>query len=151
VKKIVIAGLVLLTSVAAAQARVEWRGTGKIVKLTQACIDDGWAKKIKGNLRFRPSGLSDNGDRSGFSTILSYNAFGVRLTGKFDGKLRKVDAYGISAGGWGPVKKAKFRFASIKPSTYNENTKKLKVVAEFTEYGGTPGCTMQWKGTLKKH
>jgi|GEM_PF-1752514 len=142
--------LILLCAVAVADARVEWRGKGKSISMSQTCRDVGWPKKVKGNIRFRPSDISDNGDYSRLATHLDYVAYGLKRKGRFDDKLRHVEAHGVSASGWGPVAGAKFRFVSIKPSSFTDRTKKIKVVAEFTNYAGDAGCTMKWKGTLER-
>lgn len=149
-KKSAIAAMVLLLSVAAAEARTEWRGPGKLIDINQTCIDVGWTKGAKANLRFRPSGMSDNGNRSQFATHLAYFAFGASRDGRFSGALRGVQAFGVAAGGYGPVPGTKFRFVSFSPANFTETTPKITVVAEFTNYGGDIGCTARWRGTLKR-
>ena len=149
-KSRIVAALVFATSIATAQARTEWQGTGKIKDLNQVCLDVGWRKGSDVNLRYRPSGMSDNGKLSGFSVFYPYHAYGVTAKGRFTGALRKVRALGIAAGGYGPDKGTRFRFVSIKPSNYDETTNTLSVTAEFINYGGDKGCTMRLKGKLKK-
>ena len=146
----IIAALLLISTAATAEAYVDWRGPGTLVKLNKVCKDAGWAKDMKAKLRFRPSDISDNGTRSGFSTFFSTYAYGVRMEGRFSDTLSPVVAYGISAGGYGPIPDAEFRFASVDPSNYKKKTKKIKVVSEFTNYGGDIGCTLRFKGKLKR-
>ncbi len=149
-RKFVIAALVLASSVVAAEARTEWRGAGRLVALNQTCIDVGWTKGAKANLRFRPSGISDNGNMSQFATHLPYFAFGVRRTGRFGSALRGVQAFGVAAGGYGPIRGARFRFVSISPADFTADTPAITVVAEFTNYGGDAGCTLRWKGRIRR-
>ena len=80
-KRTALALMVLVASVVAAEARTEWRGTGKIAQMNQTCVDVGWTQNTKAKLRFRPYGISDNGNESQFATHLTYFAFGVRRPG----------------------------------------------------------------------
>ena len=149
-KRTVIAALALVLSASVAQAYTEWRGSGRIVGLSQTCLDVGWKLGVKGNLRFRPANVGDNVNWSAFSTLIPYFAWGVGANGAFKSNFRRVKAFGVGPGGYGPVPGAKFRLISVSPSNFTADTKTIKVVAEFTNYATDVGCTARWKGKLNK-
>lgn len=142
------AAAVLLASVATASATtVEWRGVAVVTATTAACGTD----YSVGNaipMRYRPSGLLDNGSYTRFAFHQTFYAQSYPISGRFPLKtFAAVDAGGVGSG-WGSfATKANFKMMSIVPATYTEKTPSLAFVGVIQNFGDLAGCTVAFRAS----
>lgn len=142
-------GLVALSVLPAAAANVEWRGAAILTAVTGCGTDYAVGNAIP--MRYRASGLGDNGANSKFAVHQTFYAQSFVVTGRFPATATTVNAGGLGAG-WGSfVVPAKVKMISISPTGYGATTPALTLVGEIQNFGEIAGCTVAFRaaGALK--
>lgn len=138
-------GLLALSVLPAAAANVEWRGAAILTAVTGCGTDYAVGNAIP--IRYRPSGLGDNGANSKFAFHQTFYAQSFVVTGRFPATLTTVNAGGTGAG-WGSFAvAAKFKMTSITPSSYTAATPSLAFVGEIQNFEDVAGCNVSFRAS----
>ena len=143
------AGLAALSTLPAAAANVEWRGAAVLTAVTGCGVDFAVGNTLP--MRFRPSGLGDNGPNSKFALHQTFYSQAYIVSGRFPAALTTVNGGGLGAGYGAFAVAPKFKMTSVSPSTLAATTPSVAMVGEIQNFGDISGCkvTFRASGALK--
>lgn len=143
------AGLAALSTLPAAAANIEWRGAAILTAVTGCGTDYAVGNSIP--MRFRPSGLADNGSSSKFALHQTFFAQTYIVSGRFPAALTTVNGGALGAGYGTFAVAPKFKMTSVTPSTLAATTPSVAMVGEIQNFGDISGCkvTFRASGALK--
>ncbi len=139
----------VMTTSASAQL-VEWRGIAYVTNFTSACSERGWSGNPQFNIRFRPSGLGENGTWSGLSFFNPWYAFGFyQPTGRFDRTWRAVDA-GATGNTNYTWENVRIRILTQSPNNtaLRATTPQVRMIGEIRGFETMPDCTASFEATM---
>ena len=141
--------VLLLASVIPCQAaKVEWRGAAMLVTATTACGTEymvGQAIPI----RYRPSGLGDNGTKSSIAFHQNFYGQAFPVDGRFTTNTLTSVAAGQVGANWGAfTNQAKVNIFGISPASYNETTVTLSIFGLIQNFGDVSGCNVSFRSAV---
>jgi hypothetical protein len=143
---------ILMLAPAAAQAqRVEWRGFAYLYDFTEACAEYGWGGRIQMNVRYRPSGLADNGTSSRLSFFDDFYAFGLVLdNGAFSRRWQSVGAAGLGSSPYVWPDNVRLRVPVHQPRVdrLSASTPQVRLAGQIRNFDELRGCDVSFDATM---
>ena len=138
-----------ITAMPARAANVEWRGHVLVKTASAACAT--YAGAIV-PVRFRPSGLGDNGANSKFAFHENWFAHAYKIAGRFATTYKAVAAGSVGAG-WGSFADDGITAQvalTVTPTNYAATTASLALSGGIRNFGDTSGCNVTFAGSVDK-